>query len=647
MKKIILSIIALSALASCQKSEEQSTAVETLTAVTFTSEVSTRVSDTTWETGDEIGVFMYEVSSDVYDRYGTNALYYISSGAETTSAKFMSDDPLYFPQNYPMDFVAYYPYAEGTESGTAFTVGSTDQSSDEKLKAQDLMVARAASCYDGSSPTLSFERKMSKVVFNVDIKDTAKDLAVSDFTLSNVISGGTYTICNLSNALYTKVTAGTTTESISLFLNDSDEVEAIVPPHTATEAKISVSFGGNTYYGTFSETFESGMQYTYTLIVGQNYVELSGVTITDWTEVESGEMETAKINYYASEIDADNVPTNDTWVIMDETIDDYTGIKAALGAAKTAGRKISIILPNLTAIGDEAFSSCGALVAIDAPNVKTIGESAFYYTSITSFDFEGVESIGAYAFRYSTLVEVSNFSLKEIPDSAFGDTYLTTFDFSSVESMGEEAFSYCTFLAEITNFSITEIPASAFEGAAALTTFDFTSVESIGEAAFRNCSSLAEVTNFSLTEIPSYTFFNTAFTTFDFTGVASIGEYAFHSCTSLAEVTNFKIKDIPNNAFTSTALTTFDFTSVESIGEYAFYECSKLSVIELGECLQSIGSFAFVYTPITDLYLNWTGSAILSYVTRWFSSSPTVHIPAGTTADYEAKGWSALTLKEK
>ncbi len=292
MKKIlcIIGVAVVMSIASCQKIEEQNPAVETSAAVTFTSEVTTRVADTTWETGDEIGVFMYELDDNVYDRYGTNALYYISSGAETTSAKFTSDNPLYYPQNAHMDFVAYYPYAEDTESSVAFTVGSTDQSSEEKLKALDLMVARAGNCPEGSSPTLSFERKMSKVVFEVSRKDTAKELI--DFTLSNVISGGTYIIYNTSSAKWTTVTAGTTKESISLFMSDSEKVEAIVVPQDATDAKIAVSFGGNTYYGTFSDTFEAGMQYTYTLIVGQTEVTLSEVTINDWGyEEENGELE--------------------------------------------------------------------------------------------------------------------------------------------------------------------------------------------------------------------------------------------------------------------------------------------------------------------------------------------------------------------
>ncbi|MFR9529604.1 MAG: fimbrillin family protein [Rikenellaceae bacterium] len=297
MKKIILlSIAAAITLASCQKSEEQSPAEQTQTAVTFTSGITTRATNSVWDADDEIGVFMYYVDdTELYNNYGSNALYYISSGAETTSAKFTSDSPLYYPQTQNMDFVAYYPYKDGVASGTAFTVGSTDQSSEEKLKALDLMVARAANCSEGSSPTLSFERKMSKVVFNVDIKDTAKDLAVSDFTLSNVVSGGTCTIVNTSSSSYNKVTADATTSEISLFINDSDEVEAIIVPQDETDAKIAFSVDGDTYYGTFTETFEAGMQYTYTLLVGQNEVSISGVTISDWTEVESGDMETTQI----------------------------------------------------------------------------------------------------------------------------------------------------------------------------------------------------------------------------------------------------------------------------------------------------------------------------------------------------------------
>ncbi len=530
MKKIILSIIVLSALASCKKGEEQSLELDVLSAVSFTSGISPHVSGTTWEASDQIGVFMYATDlTDLYDYYGSNVLYTISSGAGSESAKFSSENPLYYPQGASMDFVAYYPYTTEVSS-TAISINTTDQSSEAKMNALDLMVARATNCSEETSPTLTFSRKMSKVVFEVSRKDNAVDEKLY-FTLSNVVSDGTLAIVNSSEI---SVSKGTTKGGISLFVNDGEQVEAIIVPQTTTDAKIDVSFLGYTYTKTFSETFEAGKVYTYTLIVGQTGVEISGVTISDWGEyIDSGDLTITNATYYASEIDAENVPTSNKWTIIDEgemTKELMEGVVAALNVAKDDGRSISISMPNATEIGDYAFSvvtyydegrfttsGCPALTEIELPNVTTIGDSAFACSGLTSFNFEGVTEIGEAAFGSCyNLSEVINFSLTSIPVSAFSNCGFTSFDFAGVTEGGEQAFAGNTSLTEITNFEISTIPYGLFLSCS-LTSFDFTWVTEIGGFAFGSCSALTEI------ELPAT--------------VTLIGEYAFWGCWDLTTVT--------------------------------------------------------------------------------------------------------------
>ncbi len=580
MKKIILSIIALSALASCQKVEEQSLELDGSSVVSFTSGISTRVSGTSWESTDQIGVFMYATGlTDLYDYYGSNVLYTISSGAETESAKFSSENPLYYPQGASMDFVAYYPYTTIEESSTAIAINTSDQSSAEKMNALDLMVARATNCTEATSPTLTFSRKMSKVVFDVTCNDTAEYAELSNFSLSNIVSDGTLTIVNISEI---SVSKGTTQDAISLFMNDSDNIEAIIVPQTTTDAKIAFSVDNDTYYGTVAETFEAGKVYTYTLVVGQAGVEISGVTISDWGEnVSSGDLTlTDDITYYASEISASNVPAKDTWTIIDEgemTVDLMEGVRAALNVATDAGRSIKIILPNATSIG--------------------------YY----AFDFRDDDQ-GNYSKGISALTDIEMPNVTEIGSWAFAWCGFTSFDFEEIETIGNSAFNYCTNLTELINFNYTTIPNGLFAGCG-LTSFDFDGITEVGESAFASCENLTEVFNFNYTTIPTGLFHGCGFTSFDFTGVTEIGISSFGGCIDLTEI------ELPS--------------TVTSIGIYAFYN-TGITTVTLN------------WTGTDDEILTYSSDDCWFYG----SPLSEIHIPYGTTDAYKAKGWPEDLLVE-
>ncbi len=142
--------------------------------------------------------------------------------------------------------------------------------------------------------------------------------------------------------------------------------------------------------------------FTYLLVDGTYGVEITGATINDWGDVvDSGDMGTAKISYFASEISADMIPEADIWIISDSGEITYTlmaGVRAALDAASEAGRTITLSIPNATSIGEAAFSYSDNLSSIELGKVTTIGNYAFRGCFLTSFDFTGVTSIGDTAF---------------------------------------------------------------------------------------------------------------------------------------------------------------------------------------------------------------------------------------------------------
>ncbi|MFI3315142.1 MAG: fimbrillin family protein [Rikenellaceae bacterium] len=290
MKKIILSIIAVAAICSCQKSDENITEVEAgVTEVVFTSGISTRATGNIWEEGDKIGVYMYEAeASAVYDENCSNVEYSIEDGSEGTEyGTFASANPLYFQQYSDVDFVAYYPYNESLEGGVV-SLNTADQSSSEKIEELDFMVATLTDCNENSEDlSLEFSRMMSRIVITVVRKDSRVDAVVSDLSIRNISTEGNYTISNRSTVGVAPISV---TSTITLFENEGNQVEAIIVPQTTLSAMLLVVIDGEYVSASLSNTFEAGKQYNYNLVIGIDAVEFTEVSITSWDEQESVDM---------------------------------------------------------------------------------------------------------------------------------------------------------------------------------------------------------------------------------------------------------------------------------------------------------------------------------------------------------------------
>lgn len=52
-------------------------------------------------------------------------------------------------------------------------------------------------------------------------------------------------------------------------------------------------------------------------------------------------------------------------------------------------------------------------------------------------------------------------------------------------------------------------------------------------------------------------------------------------------------------------LVNFPFLSTATIGSSAFFHCPKMETINLPECIQEIGAFAFAYTGLKEVSVHW------------------------------------------
>lgn len=277
-----------------------------------------------------------------------------------------------------------------------------------------------------------------------------------------------------------------------------------------------------------------------------------------------------------------------------------------------------VVGPEVTSIGNYAFSGSSELAEIDMSNatsLKAIGESAFQHCyKLSHIEIPAsVESIGASAFAAcngcESVVFADGSCLKTLGELAFSsNTSLTSVILpASLETVGERTFyncralescrfeapsqlsslsvnmfAYCVKLKNVTlPDGLKEISNRAFEQCTALESIEFPDgLTIIGSYAFQSCTALKSV------KIPE--------------SVISMGTYVFTNCYGL-ESAVVPLKTIPDYTFSmgstssKSALTSVTLSNTESIGKQAFYCCKSLPQIELPATLTSVGEKAFYY----------------------------------------------------
>ncbi len=280
------------ALMSCSKSDDG--AVMTSDGeVRIASSIATRTVGNTWESGDEIGVYMTTNGANpyVYGDLDENILYTTTSNS---LGNFTSNTPIYYPALGTVDFLAYYPYsdAEGFDV-TAYPVDVTTQTDQGAI---DLMVATVTNqAKTTNTVDMTFDHKLSNIVLNVvngDGYDNLKEVgAISTIELSGSITTAEYNLTDDTIAL------GSDTDTIEFVVTQSDEAitaEAIVIPQTLLDSSAILTVttaAGAVHTVALNGTFAICTQYRYKLNLNLTELTISGTTINDWNKIDGGELE--------------------------------------------------------------------------------------------------------------------------------------------------------------------------------------------------------------------------------------------------------------------------------------------------------------------------------------------------------------------
>lgn len=198
----------------------------------------------------------------------------------------------------------------------------------------------------------------------------------------------------------------------------------------------TLSFGNASQAGFMQDGVKQGFSYFLKLKLQSEDLTIDGFTLSE----------------------LDNIPTNlNTWVITD-AIDANTNLvhlrdKLKDVYATKPTRRIRLVLPNTTAIGDGTFYDCKVLASVNLPVVTTIGDYAFYNCfALTSVSLPVATTIGSYTF--------------------YKCSALTSVNLPVATTIGELAFSNCEALTSVNLPDATTIENLVFYKCSALTTLE-------------------------------------------------------------------------------------------------------------------------------------------------------------------------------
>lgn len=279
----------------------------------------------------------------------------------------------------------------------------------------------------------------------------------------------------------------------------------------------------------------------------------------------------------------------------------------------------TVQLPDVVTVGSYAFYDCDSLQSVSLPKGKSIGERAFgncWY--MTSADLPVLETMGIGGFRgCGLLVTVNAPALKAIPNDAFYNcmdltaavfpaaqsvgsnafgncVLLESADLPLAATVGEGAFSNCYVLTDPNLPEVTVLRKNVFKNCHALGEVSFPAVTAMERHAFLNCTGMRSVSLPALTTVPDYAFeLATGLVSVDLPKVTYLGKYAFNGCESLQSIYLPELTEMQPYAFRCCfALEEADLPRLTAVANYGFYQCTSLQRLSLPSLTQ-VGDFSF------------------------------------------------------
>ena len=238
----------------------------------------TRATETAFESGDKVGLFVVNRNADgsaatlnTSGNYVDNMLYTYTNVWTPATEIYWKDDKTH------ADFYLYYPYRQQVESVTAMPFSTkADQSAEADYKAGDLLIGSTLNAAPSSS-AVRIETKHVMSLVDIVIKPgagfTESTLAAANVrvSLNNIKTSAT---ADLATAAVTATGAASTVTPYY----DGTAYHAIIAPQQVAEGNlITVNVDGRDFNLAKAFTFQSGKRHTFTVTLDKTS---SGVNVT-------------------------------------------------------------------------------------------------------------------------------------------------------------------------------------------------------------------------------------------------------------------------------------------------------------------------------------------------------------------------------
>lgn len=238
----------------------------------------TRATETAFESGDKVGLFVVNRNSDgsaatlnTSGNYVDNMLYTYTNVWTPATEIFWKDDKTH------ADFYLYYPYRQQVESVTAMPFSTkADQSAEADYKSGDLLIG---STLNAAPSNNAVRIEARHVMSQVDIRlkpgagFTESSLAAANIKvcLNNIKTAATV---NIATAAVTPTGQASTITPY----NDGSAYHAIIVPQQVPSGNlITVNVNGRDFNLPKAFTFQSGKRHTFTVTLDKTS---SGVNVT-------------------------------------------------------------------------------------------------------------------------------------------------------------------------------------------------------------------------------------------------------------------------------------------------------------------------------------------------------------------------------
>ena len=260
--------------------------------------LESRATETWWDKGDRIGVT--GTCGSVEYKNVAHVVTNAAAGSFAVDNATGTDNTIYFNDDTPVTFTAYYPHAgnNGADAPVQTTRTTAKAQSAATQSAIDYLHATATGSKSAPDVEFAFTHRMSRVVLSIKRGDGVASLAsLTGYTLAGFRLDGSFDPATGT----AEANASKSAESLAMPLAATADSDAkvtsslILYPQSVATATFSVTLtvpDAQTFTADLSipdGKLEAGKSYAYNVTVSKTGITISKATIGTWTDTQGGD----------------------------------------------------------------------------------------------------------------------------------------------------------------------------------------------------------------------------------------------------------------------------------------------------------------------------------------------------------------------